>query len=103
MLGPGDALAFTGVGTVTVRANQAGDDLHHPAPEVAHSFPITKASATVTLGNLSQTYDGSPRAATATTNPAGRAVVITYDDSVTLPTDAGFYACLLYPSDAADE
>jgi formylglycine-generating enzyme required for sulfatase activity len=92
VLGPGDALAFTGVGTVTVRANQAGDDLHHPAPEVAHSFPVTKASATVTLGNLSQTYDGSPRAATATTNPAGRAVVITYDDSVTLPTDAGFYA-----------
>ncbi|MBU6178149.1 MAG: S8 family serine peptidase, partial [Verrucomicrobia bacterium] len=90
--GPGDTLAFTGSGTVTVRANQAGDDLHHPAPEVAHSFPVTKASATVTLGNLSQTYDGSPRAATATTNPAGRTVVVTYDDSSTAPTEAGFYA-----------
>ncbi|HEY6873260.1 MAG TPA: MBG domain-containing protein [Geobacteraceae bacterium] len=45
----------------------------------------------VTLGNLSQTYDGTPKAATATTNPAGIPFVITYNDLTTAPTDAGSY------------
>ena len=93
-LGPGDVLAFTGAGTVTVRANQAGDELHRAALEVAQTFTVTKATATVTLGNLSQNYDGTPKAATAITDPLGRAVVITYDDSTTVPAEAGFYAVI---------
>jgi hypothetical protein len=88
-LGPGDVLAFTGAGTVTVRANQNGNDFHHPAPEVAHSFIVTKAMATVTLDSLSQTYDGTPKPATATTDPAGKTVVFTYDGAATAPTNAG--------------
>ena len=53
---------------------------------------ISPAAATVTLGSLAATYDGTPQAATATTNPAGLAVTLTYDGSSTVPSDAGSYA-----------
>lgn len=48
--------------------------------------------ATVTLGNLSATFDGTPKSATATTNPVGLSVAFTYDGSSTPPTNAGSYA-----------
>lgn len=48
--------------------------------------------ATVTLGNLSATYDGTPKSATATTSPTGLTVAFTYDGSSTPPTNAGSYA-----------
>ncbi|MEY3897308.1 MAG: hypothetical protein RLZZ214_2829 [Verrucomicrobiota bacterium] len=48
---------------------------------------------TVTLGNLNQTYDGSPKEVSATTSPqAGLAVAITYNGSSTAPTAAGSYS-----------
>src|SRR5262249_8301955 len=53
---------------------------------------IAQAPATVVLGALSATYDGTPHAATAATDPAGLAVAITYDGSPTPPTNAGTYA-----------
>ncbi len=52
---------------------------------------IAPATATVTLGDLAQTYDGAPKPATATTEPAGVVVAITYDGGNTVPTDAGSY------------
>src|SRR5207247_356158 len=52
-----------------------------------------KAAATITLSNLTQSYDGSPKPATVTTSPAGLSgVSITYDGSATAPTNAGSYA-----------
>lgn len=51
-----------------------------------------KTPATVTLGDLSQTYDGTAREATATTDPAGLTVTFTYDGSAIAPTNAGSYA-----------
>ena len=51
-----------------------------------------KTPATVTLGSLAQTYDGTPKPATATTNPSGLTVDLTYDGSPTPPTNAGSYA-----------
>ena len=56
------------------------------------SITVIPAPATVTLGNLTQTYDGTPKPVTATTTPAGLAVSITYDGSATPPTAAGSYA-----------
>jgi len=84
-------LSFSGAGSVTITANQAGGPNHESAPEVSRTFTVTKAMATVNLGNLSQTYDGTPKAATATTDPAGKAVTYTYEGSSTAPTDAGTY------------
>src|SRR5439155_23972660 len=57
------------------------------------TLTITKAAATITLSNLTQTYNGSPKSATATTSPAGLSgVSITYNGSTTAPTDGGSYA-----------
>jgi len=52
---------------------------------------VAKAAATVTLGNLAATYDGAPKAVTATTVPANLTVAFTYNGSTTAPTTAGSY------------
>jgi hypothetical protein len=44
---------------------------------------ISKASASVTLSNLMQTYTGSPLAVTATTSPSGLTIGLTYNGSIT--------------------
>jgi sugar lactone lactonase YvrE len=64
-----------------------------------YAITINMGTATVTLGNLAQTYTGSPLAATATTNPAELVVGFTYTGangttygpSSTPPTGAGSY------------
>jgi hypothetical protein len=60
---------------------------------------ITKATATITLSTLSQVYDGTPRAVTATTTPAALNVVITYDGNPSAPTNAGSYAVVATVND----
>jgi fibronectin type 3 domain-containing protein len=59
---------------------------------VAGTLTIAKATATVTLGNLNQTYDGASKALSVTTAPAGLATHVTYDGSATPPINAGSYA-----------
>ncbi len=61
---------------------------------------IAKAAATVTLGSLNPTYNGSAKSATATTNPSGKAVDFTYNGSATAPTNAGSYAIVGTINDA---
>ena len=68
--------------------NNAGSS---PASNLA-SAATPQVPATVTLSNLSQTYTGSALSATATTNPTGLAVSLTYNGSPTTPTTAGTYA-----------
>jgi hypothetical protein len=48
-------------------------------------------AATVTLSNLAQTYDGTPKSATATTSPGTYAVNLTYSGTSTAPTNVGSY------------
>jgi hypothetical protein len=55
---------------------------------------ISGAGATVTLGNLAQTYTGNACVATATTTPAGLAVNITYNGSSSAPTNCGNYTVI---------
>jgi len=64
------------------------------------SITVNKTAATVTLSNLSQTYDGSAKSATATTNPAGLSVNVTYNGSATVPTAAGTYAVVATINDS---
>jgi len=65
-----------------------------------NTLVINKASGTVSLGSLNQTYDGSAKAATATTTPSGLAVSFTYNGSVTVPTGAGSYTVIGTINDA---
>jgi hypothetical protein len=80
---PTNAGSYAVVATIN-DANYAGS--------ASGSLVIGKASATVTLGGLNQTYNGSPRPVTASTTPANLAVAITYNGSSTVPTNAGTYA-----------
>ncbi len=87
----GTELVFTGAGTVSIVASQAGNAFWNPAPNVTNTFAVSKAAAGVTLGSLSQTYDGTPKSATAVTVPAGLNVEFTYDGSPVAPTAEGSY------------
>lgn len=97
----GTSLTLTGGGTVVVRASQPGDINFNAATPVDRSLVVTTNAATVTLGSLSATYNGSPRSATATTDPEGLTVDFTYDGSPTAPTNAGSYAVVGTINDAA--
>jgi hypothetical protein len=59
----------------------------------------TKPTATVSLSNLAQTYDGTPKSAGVTTVPSGLTVTLTYAGSATAPTNAGSYAVVATVND----
>ena len=91
-LAGGTNLTFTGAGSVSIVASQAGDTNWNAAPDVTNTFNVTKAPATVFLQDLAQTYDGAARTIAATTMPAGLTVEFTYGGSPLAPVNAGTYA-----------
>jgi len=58
----------------------------------AYHGTVAKAEASVILGNLAQSYDGTPKLVTATTVPPGLTVDLTYNLSPTPPSAIGSYA-----------
>jgi hypothetical protein len=70
----------TNAGTATASATYAGNGNYNASSD-SENFTIDKATAQVTLSGLGPyIYDGTPKAATATTsNPAGLNVTITYN------------------------
>ncbi len=64
------------------------------------TLTVNKATASIALGSLSQTYNGSAKAATATTTPSGLAVTFTYNGSATVPANAGSYTVVGTINDA---
>jgi rhamnogalacturonan endolyase len=63
------------------------------------TLTIAPAPAGVTLGNLAQTYTGTPRPVTVGTDPAGLGVTLAYNGSATAPTNVGSYAVVATVSD----
>jgi len=59
--------------------------------------------ASIELGDLNVTYDGSPKPVTFITDPAGLAVTVTYNSSETIPTDAGTYEVIAVINDSNPE
>ncbi|MFE3849264.1 beta strand repeat-containing protein, partial [Flavobacterium sp. LB3P45] len=80
----------------TLSANAALTPNYNAAGPTTVQINVNKADQTITLSNLSQTYDGSPKSATAITSPIGglNVLSITYNGSVTPPTSAGSYAVI---------
>lgn len=64
--------------------------VNEPRIATANDLPAFSV-AEVILEGLDQTYDGTPRVVTATTEPADLSVSITYDGSSLAPTVAGSY------------
>jgi uncharacterized repeat protein (TIGR02543 family) len=60
----------------------------------ATEMVIAKMTATVTLSDLNQGYDGTPKSVTVTTDPASLTVIVTYEGSTTAPSDLGSYAVI---------
>ena len=60
-------------------------------PSGSALIAVTKAPASVTLGNLTQYYDGTPKSVTATTVPSGLTVNLTYNGSANAPSSPGSY------------
>lgn len=62
--------------------------------------PQQKLTALVALSNLTQIYDGNPKAAAVTTDPANLPIDITYNGSTVVPTNAGTYTVVATVNDA---
>jgi gliding motility-associated-like protein len=89
----GSTVTIIGAGTTTITASQAGNANLTAAADVQQVLTVGKASATITLANLSQSYDGTAKTVTATTSPANlTGVTVTYNGSATLPIGAGTYS-----------
>ncbi|MEJ6981216.1 MBG domain-containing protein, partial [Pedobacter sp. P351] len=87
----GSPTAPTNAGSYAVVASLS--NANYAADDATGNLVIGKATASLSLASLSQTYDGTARSATATTNPAGlTGISITYDGSSTAPSNAGSYA-----------
>jgi polygalacturonase/pectin methylesterase-like acyl-CoA thioesterase len=76
------------------------DSANYNGGTVATTLTVDKAVADVLLGNLAQTYTGSPKSVTVTTTPANLAVAVTYAASPTPPTAAGSYLVVATVNDA---
>jgi hypothetical protein len=85
----GSSAAPTAVGSYNVVCTLVHDKYQGSA---TGTLVIAKATATVSLGNLSHIYNGSPKAATATTSATGSSTLnVTYNGSAIAPTAAGNY------------
>ncbi len=76
------------------------DAANYATVSASTTITVNKATATVSLSNLSQIYNGLPRSATATTNPAGLATTLTYNGSGSAPVNVGSYAVVATVNDA---
>jgi hypothetical protein len=76
-------------GTYAVEVNVS--DVNYTGTFVS-SLTIAPTSATVSLGDLSQNFDGTGKSVSVVTEPAGVAVAVTYNGNPAAPTQAGSYA-----------
>ena len=91
----GNVVTLTRAGSCTVTAHQSGNAFVRPAPDVSRTFSIAPASATLSLTNLVQVADGSPKSVIVTSNPAGLSgITVIYDGSPTPPMSAGNYSVI---------
>ena len=84
------APAATGTQTFAARTRQAGGAF--VALGASPAVAVVPSQAGVTLGNLLQDYDGTPRAVSVQTEPAGLAVAVTYAGQPDAPIATGIYA-----------
>ena len=95
----GNTVTIVGAGNTTITASQTGDSNYDPATDVPQTLTVNKATATVTLTNLTQTYDGNPKPVTVATTPINLSHSVTYDDSLVVPINAATYAVVAIITD----
>jgi DNA/RNA endonuclease G (NUC1) len=75
------------------------DTVNYNAVTSSVSINVNVASATLSMANLSQTYDGSAKSVMVTTVPAGLAYTIRYNGSASSPVNSGSYSVVATVSD----
>ena len=89
----GNMVRIISAGSTTITASQAGTANYAAAFDVAQGLTVNKATATLSLSNLSQANDGTEKAVTVTTNPVGlTGVSITYNGLSSPPFAVGTYS-----------
>ena len=91
------AVTFASTGTHTIKLTTTGRNAANTTGYAVSADKFTlagRSAATLTLGNLVQTYDGTPKAVSRTTTPSGLSVIVTYNGGSTVPTAAGAYQVL---------
>ena len=73
----GNTLTITGVGTVDVKASQAGNPLYNSAPDVDQTFSVGKGNQTITFGTIPNHVFGDAPFALGATASSGLAVTYT--------------------------
>jgi hypothetical protein len=63
-------------------------------PSTSSILLVAKAAASLVLGNLSQTYDGTAKSVSVTTASPGLTVNVTYNGSANAPTNVGSYTVI---------
>ena len=94
----GGTFSSSGAGTCAVAANTAAT-ANFTAAASSTNVSIAKALATVTLGSLNPTYNGSPEPVSISATPTGLTVNVTYNGASTVPTTAGSYPVVATVSD----
>ena len=90
------------VGTQTLRWRYYKDSGFSYGDDAAWLDEVTlKAPASITLTNLSQTYDGNAHPVAALTSPNGLTVSLTYDGGSSAPTNTGTYQVIATINDSA--
>lgn len=65
----------------------------------AASVTVNGLPVQITVGNLTQTYDGTPKSVTVSTNPADLAYTLTYNGQEEEPVNAGLYDVFVVVTD----
>jgi hypothetical protein len=91
--------SFTWLALYSSPVNLKVTDTQGGEGSASTSVTIGQGTAGVTLGNLAQTYNGSAKSISVTTDPVGLTVTVTYDGSATAPSTAGSYAVVATVSD----
>jgi hypothetical protein len=89
----GNVLTLNGLGTVKIEARQDGADNYAAAKPVRRSVRVRADPSSVTLADLTQTYDGTPRPIRVLGNaePALVSYLINKQSSDVAPISAGSY------------
>lgn len=92
--GGSGGVTFTAPGTVVLKADQAGDALYLPAASVTRTLIVKAAPTALTLTNLAQTYNGTPRPISAVGGVGSPTIEYKQGTTYgpTAPTNAGSYS-----------
>lgn len=92
------AAAQLATGEHAIEVAYAGD-ANYGASAASTTLTVTPAAVGIALGDLAQTYDGTPHAVSVTTDPAGIAVTLSYAGGASAPIDAGSYEVVATTAD----